>query len=67
MQCPRCYGRVEVVETFTDVDEIHRLRRCCACGHKFLTCEEEVPMGRLTEVRRIKMTKLNNRKNDACY
>ena len=58
MQCPRCNGSTRVVETFNDVEEMHRRRKCNDCSHAFLTCESEVPMGLVTELRRFKMAKL---------
>ncbi len=67
MHCPKCSGVASVVYTFSDVDEVHRLRKCNRCGHKILTCEEEVPMSLITEIRRFQQLKRQARKDDACY
>lgn len=63
MQCPspRCSGSTRVVETFPDVEEHHRLRVCKACGLKFLTREEEVPMGRIRQLRHDKAVRQGRR------
>lgn len=67
LPCQCCGAPTRVVETFPDVDEVHRLRVCTSCGTKFLTCEQEVPTGLITELRRFKLMKTRARKNDACY
>ncbi len=63
MHCPMCEGLTHVVETFTDVDEIHRLRECHKCQHRFLTGEQEVPYGLITKLRQFKLAKLKARKD----
>lgn len=55
MKCPKCLdGKTYVIESFTDVEENHRLRGCRDCGHRFMTAEVEVPMGVLRDVREYK-------------
>lgn len=59
MNCPKCLsGKTYVVESFTDAEENHRLRRCRDCHHRFLTAESEVPMSELEGIREFKRRKL---------
>lgn len=62
MHCPKCETETRIVETFNDVDEMHRIRLCPACKFRFLTREEEVPYGLVTQLRKFKNAKLKARK-----
>lgn len=44
MKCPKCGGKVNVMDTVhnTDLNEIYRERICEDCGHIFYTTEYEV-------------------------
>lgn len=43
MRCPKCSGRVKVVDTTnSEENEIYRKRKCLDCGHVFYTTEFEV-------------------------
>lgn len=64
MRCPKCNGKTHVVETFNDAEEIHRLRQCCGCKEKFLTVEEEVHIGLLTDLWKYKKQVLKARKEN---
>lgn len=67
LPCQGCGAPTRVVETFPDVDEVHRLRVCTACGIKMLTCEQEVPMALITELWKFKLAKARARRENACY
>lgn len=44
MVCPKCNGKVTVIDTVQDTDnnEIYRKRKCCNCEYIFYTTEFEV-------------------------
>lgn len=44
MKCPRCGGRIKVIETadITSSNEIYRKRKCDECAYIFYTAEFEV-------------------------
>lgn len=62
MFCSKCGGNMRVVETFSDVGETHRLRRCCSCDTRILTCEEETAMSLLPELYRYKRAQLEGKR-----
>lgn len=41
MQCPKCNGKVIVIDSSnnTDDNETYRRRKCTVCGYKFYTSE----------------------------
>lgn len=40
MKCPKCNGKVQVVDCVnTQYNEVYRKRKCTECGHVFYTCE----------------------------
>lgn len=42
MKCPRCEGKLRVIDSVNaPLNEIYRRRRCVACGHEFYTVEFE--------------------------
>lgn len=43
MVCPKCKGKVVIVDSVnTPEEEIYRRRKCIECGHNFYTVEFEV-------------------------
>lgn len=42
MICPVCEGKLEVVDTVRDIDDIYRRRKCKLCGQLIYTTESEV-------------------------
>ena len=62
MYCQKCGGEMRVVETFPDVGETHRLRRCKSCDNRILTCEEETSMSILPELYRYKRAQVEGKK-----
>lgn len=40
MECSKCGGKIKVVKTRTNVNEVYRYRRCLNCGRKLYTIEQ---------------------------
>jgi len=41
MTCPKCEGKLTVVDSRSDCDAVYRKRRCLACNYRFYTEEVE--------------------------
>lgn len=42
MICPECSGKLNVVDTVRDTEDVYRRRRCATCGRLVYTRESEV-------------------------
>lgn len=42
MICPECSGKLNVVDTVRDTEEVYRRRKCSVCGRLVYTRESEV-------------------------
>jgi transcriptional regulator NrdR family protein len=42
MVCPDCSGKLTVVDTVRDEDDVYRRRKCTVCGRLVFTLESEV-------------------------
>lgn len=42
MVCPDCGGKLTVVDTVRDEDDVYRRRKCAVCGRLVYTLESEV-------------------------